>query len=266
MLVEQFQTQSSFQGACSTNPSSPECRNFVDARINEITTDAGLRKQNALATTYEYLYRTTDMDQANAALATRNTNIAGVHQFISDYNEKLRQTIEYDKEASKRQFEINEYYYHNKLETLFFLQLFFISGIVMTILIYLNNRGFLTTAMTGSATMLLFLIVLIVGVTRYFYTKRTRDNRLWHRRYFGTEGDASPDLLKCPGPSVAGDIELNLNAIVDPRITQCAAEISDQQDKWFSQASEEARNFIETGAPVSSIFGGSVNVPNICRK
>lgn len=266
MLVEQFQTQSAFQTACSTNPSSSECQSFVNARINEITTDAGLRKQNALATTYEYLYRTADMDKANAALATRNTNISSVYNFINDYNTKLQQTVDYDKAASKRQFEINEYYYHNKLETLFFLQLFFISGIIMAILIYLNNRGLLTPAMTGTATLLLFLIVLFVGVTRYFYTKRTRDNRLWHRRYFGTEGEAAPDLLKCPGPSVAGDVEVNLNALVDPNITQCAAEIDDQQEKWFETANAEAKAFIEAGAPVSSIFSGSLNVPKVCRK
>jgi hypothetical protein len=267
MLVEQFQAATSpFQAACGADPSSQACRNFVNARITEITGDASMRKQNALATTYEYLFRTTDMDQANAALATRNNNMASVKDFIKSYNDQLKNASKYDEDASKRQFEINEYYYQNKLETLFFLQLFFISGLIMAILIYLNNRGFLTPVMTGTATMLLFFIVLLVGVTRYFYTKRTRDNRLWHRRYFGTEGTADADLLKCPGPSVAGDMELDINALIDPSKTQCLAEINDQAQKWFDQANQETKNYMETGAPVSSLFGSSLTVPGVCKK
>lgn len=267
MLVEQFQTQqSSFQAACGANPTLPACQEFVTQRIAEITNDAGLRKQNALETTYEYLYRTADMDQTSAAFAARSNNIQTVKDFIQSYNEQLSNTNKYDEQASKRQFEINEYYYHNKLETLFFLQLFFISGLIMAILIYLNNRGFLTTMMTGTATLLLFLMVLFVGVTRYFYTKRTRDNRLWHRRYFGTEGEAAPDLLKCPGPSVSGDVAVNINAIIDPKITQCGAEITKQQEDWATRANQEAQNYIEAGAPIGSIFSGSVTLPAICRK
>ena len=269
MLVEQFQTAatSPFQTACGANPSSQACTDFVKARITDITSDASLRKQNALATTYEYLFRTTDMDQANAALATRNTNMASVKDFIKSYNDNLNNTYKYDESASKRQFEINEYYYHNKLVTLFFLQLFFISGLIMAILIYLNNRGFLTPVMTGTATMLLFFIVLVVGVTRYFYTKRTRDNRLWHRRYFGAEGTADDrDLLKCPGPSVSGDMELDINALIDPSKTQCLADIDDQSQKWFDQANQETKNYMETGAPVSSLFGSALTIPGVCKK
>lgn len=265
MLVENFQS-SDFSAACSANATAPTCRNFVSSRITEITGEAGARKQNALATTYEYLSRTLDMDDNNARTLAALNNGSSVKSFIKAYNEKLGSNIAYDTDVSKRQFEINEYYYHNKLETLFFLQLFFISGLVMAILIYLNNRGLVTPMMAGTATMLLFLIVVFVGITRYFYTKRTRDNRLWHRRYFGTEDESKPDLLKCPGPSVAGPIEVNLNALIDPNVTQCAVEINDQQAAWFDQASKEAQNFIESGAPVSSIFKSSLELPKACRK
>lgn len=261
MLYEGFQT-SDYTTACGANfenASSPSCASFVSGQVASITNEAADRKQKSLQTSYEYMNRTIDADHQAVYSGLRSLNTQTTQQFIKGFNSKLATDTQHDIDMSRRQFEINEYYYNNKLETLFFLQLFFISALVMAILIYFNRRGTLTTQMTGIATLALLLIVIFVGVSRYFYTSRTRDRRLWNRRYFKTEtGEPDSNLLKCPGaPSASPTIDLN--AMVSAKNTRCISESQDALSQWAQQQNEATKRFMVQGAgapSTGSLFAG----------
>jgi hypothetical protein len=275
MRYEGFQAvTSSFEEACGTGGTayaSQPCTNYVNARMTEIGEEAANRKQNTFTKTFTDFQRTVDMDHQAVYSGVRNANLKNVASYIKDHNNSVRTTVNHDKDMSKRQFEINEYYYNNKLDTLFFLQVFLISTLTMAIILYMNKKGYLTTPMTGLLTLLLTVIVVIVGVTRYFYTTRTRDRRLWHKRYFQTEGEPKPDLLSCPvsGPTSGPTAYpiLNLNAILDENTTQCYADMKKTLNEWNDALAQEAENQILGKGGVKSIWGSpSASLPESCKK
>ncbi len=196
---------------------------------------------------------------ANSNLLARTQEAANLTSSQVSSDTKIRNMYSHDIDLSKRQFQINEYHYNNKLEFLFFLQLLFISVLVMAILVYMNRNGMLTTSATAVATMALALIVVAVGVSRYFYTRQTRDRHLWNRRYFANE--TAPDVslfpATCPGPSSA--ITINMDAIVDPRTSQCAVEANDAFKKLQTVAENEVQAQLQ-GTDASSLWSTSLTM------
>ena len=201
--------------------------------------------------------RVYDADRNSAYAMIRNNDVANKFDLLSTINAGVNDRYTTDIDVTRRQFEINEYSYQNKLDTLFFLQLLFISILVMSILVYFNRTGTLTTKMTGILTAVLAIVLIIVGISRYFYTERTRDRRLWHRRYFKKEDVSKPDLIKsCPGPS-AGETEINLNALFDAEDISCAVETNDNFKKWQEAAAAEATKQQTSSVIPKSIFANT---------
>jgi hypothetical protein len=95
-----------------------------------------------------------------------------------------RNSIKYNKDLVRRQVEINEWYYQDKLETLFFMQIFFMSMLSMCIVFYFRKTSLITSRFAGYLTLILFLIVALTCFYRYFYTSQLRDSRWWYKRRF----------------------------------------------------------------------------------
>jgi FlaA1/EpsC-like NDP-sugar epimerase len=99
-------------------------------------------------------------------------------------------------DSKRRQIQINEWNYHDKMETLFIFQLTFLAFAVTIILLTLWKYGVLSRlyAIYTGATML--VIILIVGIIRRLYTKNVRNRDHWNGRNF--EGDYSLSSLVPP--------------------------------------------------------------------
>ena len=238
---------------CNSNASSQPCQDYIVKQIEAIKTTALTGKNATMTKTLIDLKRTTDMDANAIRAGIRSGNLLNVQNFIKEHNDSIRNNASHDTDVSRRQYEINEYYYYNKLDTLFFLQVFFISAMTMAIIIYFFRRGTISAKTSGLVTMGLAILVVIIGITRYYYTSRVRDKRLWHRRYFGMEENVQgPDLLSsCAGPSTAATI--NLNAILNDNTTQCIAESSTIYNGWLDSVNQETQRFMN---------GSSINLNN----
>lgn len=262
---------STFESTCGAGANSPACADYVKDRIGAIKREAYERKDATWSSLSSGLENAYESDYYMANYTVRNANVTGVQTAIRGLNEQAQNSNDFNKYNSRRQFEINEWYYQNKLETLFFLQVFLIAVLIMTIILYLLKTGYITSGAAGITVAVLGIVVIIVGVSRYFYTARTRDNRLWHRRRFGEMSADKPDLIKCPGagaPGVAGaPTTINLNAIFSEKTTECAAALKPAYNAWFDGVSAEIKNYELANAPVSSIFGadGRVTLPDKCK-
>jgi hypothetical protein len=255
-----------YDAACGASINSPSCGAFVTRVINTYTTDQMKRKDNAVANVLYTANRVFDADKNSNYALIRSNDVNDMQKTLTDVNTADIKKVEHDVDLTRRQFEINEYHYHNKLDTLFFLQVFFIAVIVMVILMYFNRRGYLTTQMTGLLTAILAIVVVLIAVTRYFYTIRTRDRRLWHRRYFQSEREPSEKLLNvCPGPST-GEATINLNALFDKEDIQCAIDATSEYKKWLDATNKEAESQMKGLGNASSLFGGSFNKPDSCKR
>jgi len=100
---------------------------------------------------------------------------------------------QYNNDLSSRQSEINEWTYHNKMDTLFVFQLVFISLMTVALLMVLSSQGYVGSGFVMYTMGILAFIMIIVIINRYVYTRTTRDKRNWDRRRFGPDaGIASP--------------------------------------------------------------------------
>jgi hypothetical protein len=258
---------SSFETECQV-ADSPSCVAYVDSKLTTLKQEALTRKKNTFDGAMSRVSNSLDADYNAAMYGVRQMDVNNVQSAIRGMNEEVKNANVYNKDTSRRQYEINEWYYYNKLETLFFLQVFLISTLTMTILIYMYKRGYMTAQSTGLAVAALCAVVVVVGISRYYYTNRTRDRRLWHRRYFGTMAADKPDLISCPtplAPSPSG-ITINLNSIFSEKTTECTAALKPAYNQWFDTVSAEIRDYQLAGSPTSSIFGNtSISLPDKCK-
>jgi hypothetical protein len=267
--LEGFQT---FDQACVVggkyDRAAAPCVAFINNAVGEFVADQNTRKNSAMENVLHTANRVFDADMATSMALIRSNDVKASQEIINDLNSRVEGSLKHDVDLTRRQFEINEYHYYNKLDTLFFLQVFFIAVLVMIIMIYFNRRGYLTTNMTGVLTALLAVLLVIIGVSRYFYTIRTRDRRLWHRRHFQTEKDPAPPLVTtCPGAPSSTETVINLNALFSTGQVQCAMDANENNKKWLKEMNAEAAHQMASGNRVESIFASiGPNKPDSCKR
>ena len=216
---------------------------YVNTRVNQMTGEVFNRKRTAFQKAHIDLGRYMDMDHNANFYKERSGDVDRILTTINAKNKVLLDNVEHDKTLSKRQFEINDWSNYNKLETLFFLQIFFMVALSMAVVIFLQKSGTLSSAMAGLLTGLLVAIVVIVGVYRYYYTNRVRDTRLWNRRYFPKASAPTPP----PSCDSAGNLVTDLKNIIPEDIRNCANQQADKFSEWQNTLTAEMQNYQSTG-------------------
>jgi len=91
---------------------------------------------------------------------------------------------QYNKDLAKRQTQINEWSYHNKMDTLFVFQLIFISLLFIGILLSLKGQGLVGGPFVWYSMGILLVLNVIIIVNRSVYTNTKRDSKYWNRKHF----------------------------------------------------------------------------------
>jgi len=248
-LVNQDLERIKFAQNLRSNPADYSA--YVNERVNSMTDEVFNRKRTTFQKAQIDLGRYMDMDHNANFYKARSGDVDRLSDMIGANNTRIEQGLLSDKNNGKRQFEINEWYNYNKLETLFFLQVFFIASLCMAIILYLQKNSTLTSAMASLLTGILFVIVAGLGLYRYSYTKSTRDPRLWHRRYFGSAAAPKPSAV-C---SKDGTVDMDINSIIPKPITQCVDDAANRFNSWQSDLEKEMMAYQETGASPNGING-----------
>jgi len=130
-----------------------------------------LGADNSITSAAYYLLRTQDL-----------TNLA------SDVNEvTTKQATEHtiNKDLADRQYEINEWSNSNKLDTLFFLQVLFISLTLTAVFLFLMKNGLLPFYLFGLFSFLTVAFAILVLIYRARFTAVKRDGRYWNKQRWG---------------------------------------------------------------------------------
>lgn len=157
-------------------------------RVKSETLDA---KRAAFAKVSGDMARLMDMDHNSIAALDRTNDLAATQTAIITEQAEMESSKQYNLDLTRRQVEINNWYYENKRETLFVLQLALLTVLTVTILITLTAYGFISEK--GSDYLIAIVIMIGAGtwLYRWWYTKNVRDARYWNRRKF--EGDGKSD-------------------------------------------------------------------------
>ena len=97
-----------------------------------------------------------------------------------------------------KQDQINEYAYHNKMDTLFFLQIFLISMLILCIFAYLAGIDVVSYSLLIYVGFILLAIDIMIFIARYTYTRTVRDQNHWYVKKSTVHEDpvtpAAPEL------------------------------------------------------------------------
>lgn len=221
---------------------------YVKQNVNQLMNETLQRKRDAFKKTLLDTGRYMDMDHNAQLYKTRSSDVDKLQKVIQDVNSKYESGIDSDKKLTRRQFEINEWAYHNKLETLFLLQLLFISVLILVVFLFLTKSGYISSTIAGTLSVLLFLGVAYVGYLRWSYTNSTRDAHMWSRRSFPKEEGGAQ--LNAKGHCDAqGNYVLDLKGLIPDVITQNAESIRDKMQGVFSDLDDQARAYQTGTAP-----------------
>jgi len=99
-----------------------------------------------------------------------------------------------------RQEEINEWANHNKLDTLFFLQILFITLTFISSMVFFNSNGLISSYLLNLWIVLASFLAVFVLITRARKTAVLRDGRYWHKfRYGSAKAPPEKNAKTCPG-------------------------------------------------------------------
>jgi len=128
---------------------------------------------NSITSAAYYLSRTKDLSTAVGEFDSANQRQLSVSQLNSGLN--------------KRQKEINEWSNLNKLDTLYFMQVLFVSLSLCGFLAFLSTNGTISSYLFVFVSYIIGILAVIVLLLRWRYTNVARDARYWHKARFGSE-------------------------------------------------------------------------------
>jgi hypothetical protein len=165
---------------------------------------------NNITSTAYYVQRTGDL----TSMATDIGSVASKQVNASSINSSL----------INRQGEINEWSNNNKLDTLFFLQILFITLTFISTMVFLNSNGYISSYFLNLWIILSSFFAVFILITRARKTSVLRDGRYWHKMRFGAQKAPVNSGATCPGapqpavvsnPPVAPTCNTNLSLLGD---------------------------------------------------
>ena len=215
---------------------------YQQQNIGAIMTDIKNRKQSSFQKAQIDLGRYMDMQHNVQFYKVRSNDVHNITDAILSNNNKINDLLQQDKMNSRRQFEINEWYNYDKLDTLYFLQVFFIATLLVAIVMFWTKKGVIGLGLAGIFYGIIGVTVVVVGLYRYFYTISARDTRLWHRRNFGKIAAPPPPGSDCPpNPNPISD-QITNAMMVAMNGAVAAGQCANNINRGISEVSRAAEN------------------------
>lgn len=166
------------------NYTSDNAINAQDTLTNNFanTFAPNLRNVNTAAADYNaisnYTIQSKNLDTVVSDLRNQQTNNIN----IADRNDS----------TAGRVREIKEWYYNNKLDTLFVFQLIFIGLCFLAVIAMFAKLGFISNSLVGVLVGILIVVLILVITNRAIYTEKVRDKRYWSKRVYAVVGSPLP--------------------------------------------------------------------------
>jgi hypothetical protein len=179
---------------------------YVTDKSNRIISEVVDTKRAAFVKMYGDMGRTMDMDHNSTAALDRTMDLANSQEQIIANQATQQGTVKYNLDLTRRQAEINNWYYENKRETLFVLQLILLTMLAVVVVLGVTAKGWITQ--DGADYLMAFVIIVGAGtwMYRWYYTANIRDARYWSQRKFEQDGkyvDPRGELCIGSGPAPA---------------------------------------------------------------
>jgi hypothetical protein len=165
---------------------------YVNDKGRQILSEVIDSKRAAFVKASGDMARMMDMDHNSLAALDRSQDLLTTQGQIIQEQSRLFDSRKHNTDLTRRQVEINNWYYENKRETLFVLQLILLVMLTVVVILAMNSYGWMSQE--GADYLMLGVIVVGLGtwLYRWYYTAYVRDARYWNRRTFKEDGKFAP--------------------------------------------------------------------------
>jgi hypothetical protein len=178
-LVQDVQYTTALRGMTDQQKQS-----YFDQQKQELVGDILKDREGTFQKTYTDATRNNSIQHSLFFYQQRNRDLQNMGDALKNQNETVIGTTKFNNQLATRQYEMNEWSYNNKLDTLFVFQVVFVTLLVVAALSYLNKIGFLSMTILGVITGILLFVDIAILINRFRYTKQARDQRYWNKRQF----------------------------------------------------------------------------------
>jgi hypothetical protein len=178
-LVQDVQYTTALKGMTEQQKQS-----YFDSQKEELLGTILNDRAGTFQKTFVDASRNNSLQQSLFFYQQRNRDLENVGKTLKNQNEASIGVAKYNNQLATRQYEINEWSYNNKLDTLFVFQILFVTVLLTAGLAYLNKLGFLSMTILGILVGILLFIDIAILINRFNYTQKVRDKRYWNRRTF----------------------------------------------------------------------------------
>lgn len=137
----------------------------------------------------------------------RTRDLTDFAKDVDDLMVKQLNATDVNAGLASRQHEINDWANFNKLDTLYIMQILFVSLSFVGILAYLLSIGTIGHALFAFLSYSIAAVSILMLIFRWRYTNVARDGRYWHKARFPTQPNKFVAPV-CPteggGPSLVG--------------------------------------------------------------
>lgn len=172
---------------------------YVSDKSNRILSEIVDTKRASFVKVSGDMARMLDMDHNSQAATLRTEDLSRSQDQIISQQQQIIDSQQSNIDTTRRQTEINNWYYEDKRETLFVLQLILLVVLAVSIVLMIVAQGWLSEA--AGDYIMGFVVVVGAGtwLYRWYYTRYVRDPRYWNRRTFEQDGKFDGGAKICIG-------------------------------------------------------------------
>lgn len=210
---------------------------YIQKNRDSLVNDVLGQRSNTFNKVYGDAVRASNTQNNIFYYYTRNKDLDTLQKDLLDRTKYDVESTRHDKDLAQRQYEINEWSYGNKMDTLFVFQMILVGLALLAPLLYFSRQGLLpSSVLTGVAVLFAIIIALTVAV-RAQYTLYSRDKRYWNRRQFDRQGGPPIPIPSCESLSSAYDSTLQGIQGINTQAQMTGSSLVNTYNKAFSGSS-----------------------------
>lgn len=179
-----------------SNISKGELAEFTAGNTDDLVNELSNTKATAFSDTYASLENIGNNYNAAQFYNQQSKRLSGVLTDVANQSGKNAAILNQNTDVNTRNAEIKEWYFNDKLDTLFVLQILFISLCFLGFLAFLMKQGYFGMGFFGMLVGVLVIGIILVIANRAVYTEKVRDKRYWSKRGFTSTGNNLPGVNK----------------------------------------------------------------------
>jgi hypothetical protein len=171
---------------------------YINSNIQNTINSVKTNKNSKYTDAFNQVIGSDNNITSAAYYLTRSKDLTNLAKSVDDMTLKQLAPSRINNGLSNRQTEINEWANFNKLDTLYFLQVLFISLSLVGILCFLVSNGSINQSLFTFLAYTIAILATLVILLRWRYTRTQRDSRYWHKARFPMQTTPVATTPTCP--------------------------------------------------------------------